>query len=196
MLVSLMLIRQVRVIWEARTSVRSSPSRMACRVFPDGWLTWESPAHCGRWCHPWAGGPRWYKKAIWALTGLCISSYLQIPALPESCPDFLLWWAVIWECKKNKLFPSQVADSMVFYHSNKNLNQNRNWYQRVNHYCDRPEHVFGGGYGRTLGWKRLKDESSNEHCGRKSLTGRLQTRGYLGIRGNGQRNTTEHWSFQ
>lgn len=129
------------------------------------------------------------RKEAEHLIGLCISYYLQIPALPESRPDFLLWWAVIWEYKKNKLSPPQVADGMVFYHSNKNLNQNRNWYQRVNYFCDRPEHVFVGGYGRTLGWKRLKDESSTEHCGRKGLTGRLQTHG---IRGNGQRNTTEH----
>jgi len=50
----------------------------------------EGPAHCG-WCHPWAGGPGFYKTASWASQGKQASKQrppwpLHHLLPPSSCP--------------------------------------------------------------------------------------------------------------
>ena len=72
---------------------------------------WEGLAHCW-WCHPWAGGPRFYKKAGWAshneqdckqnftiavsncarlYVNACMWRLLQFLPCLNSCSDFLPW---------------------------------------------------------------------------------------------------------
>jgi hypothetical protein len=91
----------------------------------------------GRWYHPWACGPGWYKKAGWASHGEQAtkqhSSMASASASASrfllclcSCPDFPHWWSVMWSyvLKKNHFLPRLLL-VMVFYHSNRNPNSNR-----------------------------------------------------------------------
>ena len=90
--------------------------------FLNWWLRKE--AYCGR-CHPWAGGPGFYKKASWASHGEQANkqhpsvAYVSTVASVfltclSSCPDFLEWWAKIWKCRLNKLFLPNLLWSWWF----------------------------------------------------------------------------------
>jgi len=77
------------------------------------------PVSCG-WCHPWAGGPEFYKKAGRAshvkqgskkhssMASGSVPASRFLPCL-YSCPDFLWWWTAVSKCKPNKPFSPQPA---------------------------------------------------------------------------------------
>lgn len=43
----------------------------------------------------------------------------------NACPDFPKWWAVIWKCKSDAVFPPAAWLSSWFHHSNSEANENK-----------------------------------------------------------------------
>ena len=85
----------------------------ALRPFLNQWLVGPSD---GGWCCIWAGGPGFYKKVGWTSLGEQASKQhptMASAAAPasrsclSSCPDFLLWWTVMWKHKQSTPFPPE-----------------------------------------------------------------------------------------
>lgn len=68
MLDSFVNLTQAKVILEEETLIEKMPpyNQVINRPVRDflNWWSMEDPAHC-RWFYPWAGGPEFYKKAVW-----------------------------------------------------------------------------------------------------------------------------------